>query len=523
MRLLGRGGMGEVYLARDTKLGRKVALKVVRSESLGTPRTRQRFLHEARMTARFNHPHIVTIHAVGEFDGRPYVALEYLEGQTLRDRMAERRLSLQEALRIGLAIADALVEAHRNNVLHRDLKPANVIIAHDGRVRVLDFGLARVVTPDPDGDEEAPPSVAGGAAFTSEEGGGTPYYMAPEQWRCETSSAATDVWALGVILFELCALRHPFVRRNDDAPDSTLRDSADALNTESDSDPAGARQQSAAMPTDPADGWNEVKRCWLNTCAPTPAPRLDTLVQAPPQLSELVASCLEKDPEHRPVAADVAASLNELVRSPRPADAEATSPFRGLLPFAERHAAKFFGREQEVSAFVARVRLQAILPVVGPAGSGKSSFVCAGVIPRLREQQRWTVLELRPGNRPFRALASSLLRHSSHAMSSFGSSTNPAMATDEPIVARMSSPNAEELGALETRLQEAGQVAVELRSLAEQQQSQVLVFVDQLEELFSLVDQPELRLLQLCRANASWARRQVADLSRSSGSPCSWQ
>jgi len=502
MRLLGQGGMGEVYLARDTKLGRKVALKVVRSESLA-PRTHQRFLHEARMTARFNHPHIVTIHAVGEFDGRPYVALEYLEGQTLRDRMVERRLSLQEAMRIGVAVAEALVEAHRNSVLHRDLKPANVIIAQDGGVRVLDFGLARMVTPDPGGDVEAPPSVTAAPSFTAEEGGGTPYYMAPEQWRCETSSAATDVWALGVILFELCALRHPFVRRSGDALGSTLRDSEAAPSTMSDSDPA-TQLQSVAAPTDPADeGWNEVKRCWLNTCAPEPAPLLDSLVQAPPQLSELVARCLEKEPALRPQAAEVVSVLSELVHGERPSDTEADSPFRGLLPFTERHASQFFGRQREVSAFLERVRLQPILPVVGPAGSGKTSFVCAGVIPRLREQQRWTVLELRPSNRPFRALATSLLRLTGYAASSFGSSTSPATEIGESAGGRMSLPDTAQLEELEQRLRQPGQIAAELRSLAEHRQSQVLVFVDQLEELFTLVAEPEVRrcfLEEICSA-----------------------
>jgi serine/threonine protein kinase len=124
-RLIGRGGMGEVYLARDMKLGRKVALKVVHPEALGDARNAERFSFEARVTARFSHPHIVTIFAVGEHNGSPYVALEYLEGQTLRERMEELRPSVKETLRIGLAIAEALSEAHRHKVLHRDLKPEN--------------------------------------------------------------------------------------------------------------------------------------------------------------------------------------------------------------------------------------------------------------------------------------------------------------------------------------------------------------------------------------------------------------
>ena len=145
MRLLGRGGMGEVYLARDLQLGRKVALKVINPQLLGSSKAVSRFLFEARTTARFNHPHIVTVYAVGKVGDMPYVALEYLEGQDLRERIFEDRPSVPEALRITLAIAEAIAEAHGHGVLHRDLKPANVIIPHDGRVRVVDFETREAV------------------------------------------------------------------------------------------------------------------------------------------------------------------------------------------------------------------------------------------------------------------------------------------------------------------------------------------------------------------------------------------
>ena len=132
-RLLGRGGMGEVYLARDTQLGRKVALKVIKPEHVRDENALERFLQEARLTARFNHPHIVTIYAVGQHEGLPYVALEYLEGQDLSQRLKDDGLSLQESLRICLAVADAVEEAHRHGILHRDLKPANILIPRDGQ------------------------------------------------------------------------------------------------------------------------------------------------------------------------------------------------------------------------------------------------------------------------------------------------------------------------------------------------------------------------------------------------------
>ncbi|MCA9618932.1 MAG: serine/threonine protein kinase, partial [Myxococcales bacterium] len=199
MRLLGRGGMGEVYLARDTQLGRKVALKIVLPDVLRSESEKQRFLFEARTTAALNHPHIVTIYGTGAYDDRPYVALEYLEGQNLRERLRERTPSLPETLRICLAIVEALAHAHENGILHRDLKPANVVIAQDGRLRVVDFGLAKVLADD-DGDEDGPSFIPGLTqlqklgedTWTA----GTPSYMAPEQFEGH-ADPRSDVYALG--------------------------------------------------------------------------------------------------------------------------------------------------------------------------------------------------------------------------------------------------------------------------------------------------------------------------------------
>ncbi len=208
IRLLGHGGMGRVYLARDTKLGRKVALKLIH-RALLDDRATERFITEARTTAKFNHPHIVTIHAVGEYDGEPYLAFEFLEGANLRQRLSERRLSLQESLRIGLAVAEALAEAHGHGVLHRDLKPANVVIPRDGRLRVVDFGLAqRMAGQKPYSDELVDPANMDDKRTWL---GGTPAYMAPEQWREEECTGAADIWAFGVMLFEMCAARRPYV------------------------------------------------------------------------------------------------------------------------------------------------------------------------------------------------------------------------------------------------------------------------------------------------------------------------
>ncbi len=179
---LGRGGMGEVFLARDVKLGRKVALKVIRDlPGLESREARERFLFEARTTARFSHPHIVTVYGVGEHEGCPYLALEHLEGQSLAQRLEEERPSSRDALRVVLCVAEALAEAHRHGVLHRDLKPANIMIPRDGRARVLDFGLAKAVERPADA-ARAELVEDDGDLFRSRGDGlrGSPPYMAPE-------------------------------------------------------------------------------------------------------------------------------------------------------------------------------------------------------------------------------------------------------------------------------------------------------------------------------------------------------
>ncbi|MCA9672079.1 MAG: serine/threonine protein kinase [Myxococcales bacterium] len=218
-RLLGRGGMGEVYLARDTQLDRWVALKVIRPEQALSAEGIKRLLEEARTTARFNHPNVVTIYHVGTtVDGLPYLALEFLDGETLRQRMTRGPLHLSEILHVLSAVASALSDAQAHGVLHRDLKPENIMQGGDGRVRVLDFGLAVLERDDRaarvdidaalgDGDE----SVTSAELLTHSRAlRGTPAYMAPEQWRGEPAGPKTDVWALGVMLFEAITGQRPF-------------------------------------------------------------------------------------------------------------------------------------------------------------------------------------------------------------------------------------------------------------------------------------------------------------------------
>lgn len=294
-RLIGHGGMGEVYAARDIKLDRKVALKLVRPEALGTPEAVERFLHEARTTARFSHPNIVQVHFVGEHEGRPYVALEYLEGATLRDRMKERGPPLEETLRIGLAIAEALEEAHAHGVLHRDLKPENVILSADDRVRLVDFGLAKNL-----GGTVSPQRVAAesahalGEAHTEDLGFhtegmalmGTPAYMAPEQWSGGDVTPAVDVWALGLVLVELLTGKHPY-----------------------------------ASPGKPTSPYALAARI----CGPDPVPLPEKTAKPAPGLTSVIRACLVKAPSARPTSAEAAKRLRAVKRKElTPPDTDAT-------------------------------------------------------------------------------------------------------------------------------------------------------------------------------------------------------
>jgi Tol biopolymer transport system component len=266
--LLGAGGMGEVYRARDTRLERTVALKVLPAEFASEPTLRARFEREARAISALEHPHICTLHDVGEEGGQAYLVMEHLEGGTLAARLKKGPLPLAQALEVGTQIADALAAAHRHGIVHRDLKPGNVMLTKTG-VKLLDFGLARLT-----GHGEHPVVESLTSAPTepdplTEQGKilGTLPYMAPEQLEGKPADARTDLWALGVVLYEMVAGRRAF---------------------------EGTSQASltgAILEREPAP---------LATLQPS----------APPSLERLVRRCLAKSPEDRwDTAHDVADEL----------------------------------------------------------------------------------------------------------------------------------------------------------------------------------------------------------------------
>jgi len=199
--------MGEVYRAHDPRLEREVALKVLPAETLSDDRARARLLREARMASKLNHPNVCTIYEVGEAEGQAYIAMELVSGEALSERLSSERMGVEEALRLGHQMADALAHAHDNGVVHRDFKSGNVVITPEGRAKVLDFGLAGRVS-DTELTEATTYSVD--SLELSGKIVGTLAYMAPEQLKGEPADACSDIWALGIVLYEMASGVRPF-------------------------------------------------------------------------------------------------------------------------------------------------------------------------------------------------------------------------------------------------------------------------------------------------------------------------
>jgi predicted ATPase len=317
---LGWGGMGVVYRARDLRLGRVVALKFLPPEYARDPDRLALFHREARTASALNHPHICTVHDLGEYDGRPFIVLEFVEGRTLRELIGDRPGIEATARLVGQA-ARALAVAHAAGVVHRDVKPENLMVRADGYLKVLDFGLARQLPGS--GPWSSTGSVFGGVT-------GTVPYMSPEQARGERPGPASDVFSLGIVLYELVTGRHPF-------PGGNPLDILNAIVGES----------------------------------PVPPSGLDPEVSA--ALDALIGRMLEKDPADRPSAADVDAALACLTDPAAPAVAAPAGPRTRPRP-------QTVGRVEERAALWAAFEAAAggaggMVCVVGEPGIGKTTLV----------------------------------------------------------------------------------------------------------------------------------------------------
>src|SRR3984957_5437507 len=294
VRRLGAGGSGVVYLANDTLLMRPVVLKILERGALTLEQMRSTVLREARMASAIEHPNVCAIYEVGEEGEEAYIVMQYVPGQSLDKIIAKGPASIQLVLSVGIQIADGLSAAHSLGIFHRDLKPANAILTDGGLVKILDFGLARRLNPE---DAEFDPSKssrrkAGPVAATYTARGGTIGYMAPEQFVTGQSSVQSDIWALGVILYELVSGRHPFSR-----PDADEFQSIRAIQF-----------------VDPPS---------LGECCPN----------VPPELGSVILCCLQKIPAERySSAADVREALKTIMKALQietgiiPGDAAANLP-----------------------------------------------------------------------------------------------------------------------------------------------------------------------------------------------------
>ena len=417
-RLLGQGGMGRVYLGHDTLLERPVAIKFISARDPGSE-ARLRFLVEARAIARLQHPCVVAVYRAGEINGFPYLVSEYVEGESL-DRMAIP-IPWHEALRIGHDLARGLAMAHRYDVVHRDIKPANVMLARDGTVKLLDFGIARLLGPPvgsvllveppeshrlssvtveerenatrgpdrkslretvavrvPDQSDSDSidlfPDLAGikceGHLTRPGSALGTPAYMAPEVWLGEPAGFQADVYSLGALLYGLCA----------------------------------------GHPPHEAETLDLLRERVLHHDAKSLTDLLPDMDQA---FSAIVARCLSREPGERHASAnEVRAALAHLL------DPQATdilpegNPYRGLKAFDSSHSALFFGRDSETRSVLERLATDPVVLVSGDSGVGKSSLCRAGVLPRLSNwlpgDRTWMVASMVPGRNPVVSLCSVL-------------------------------------------------------------------------------------------------------------------
>ncbi len=446
IKMIGEGGMGTVFLARDLRLGRRVAIKFLQASN---DEMTQRFLVEARTTARCQHDNIVVIYEVGENAGTPYIVLEFLNGKPLTHYTENgQKIPYTRAVEIMVQILKALVCAHDEGIVHRDLKPDNIFIMESGTIKVLDFGIAKVLQTQGPSEQKSqgqirmpsPLELATGTNNSLTRVGtimGTLKYMSPEQWGIGIEiDHLTDIWACGVLLHRMICGRHPL---------------------------------------HPLDGNQLVVTAMLEL--PMPSMQEAVPPEVPRELIQIVDRCLLKMKEQRwQSAGELLAALEPFMPGRRSAELQLDeSPYAGLSSFQENDAGKFFGRNREIAAMVTRIRDRPLMAVVGSSGVGKSSFIRAGLVPALkRSGEVWETLVVRPGRSPLEALASVI---------------QPMVATAANLADEMD----EQKKLVETLRKEPGHLGHILRGRARRDNRRILLFVDQFEELYTQTSDLELR------------------------------
>jgi len=420
---VGAGSFGAVHRAFQPQVGREVAIKTIHARFANDPEFIRRFEAEAQLIARLEHPHVVPMYDFWREPSGAYLVMRYLRGGSLRERLAHGFFSPDDTARLLGQVSLALEAAHRQGVVHRDVKPANILFDEDDNAYLTDFGIARdLEVADATSRDSTPSPLA--------------YYLSPEEIGGETVTPRTDIYSLGVVLFEMLAGRHPFA---DAAPDEVI-----------------ARHLTSPLPS--------VGRSH---------PGLPTAID------DVIAQATAKDPAERypdaiAMASAFRAALARVTRRPEPVGRiETRNPYKGLRPFLEPDAPDFFGRETIKAEILARLSERGersrFLAVVGPSGSGKSSLVRAGLLPALRRgavpgSERWFIADMHPGAHPFEELASALTR----------------IAVNAPVD-------------LVDRLERGGDGLGMTTSSLLPPGTELVLVIDQFEELFTLLDDDDAR------------------------------